>query len=479
MRSTTAFMSEDYLIENGTAHELYKAAKSLPIFDYHCHLSPREICEDRVFHNLAELWLESDHYKWRLMRAAGLPEELVTGGAPGRDKYEAFCSILPAFIGNPVYEWTHLELSRYFGIRLPVCAENAGEIWRKTERAMSDGSFSARSLIARSGVETAITTDDPADTLEYHSRLAAEHLPFGVFPCFRLDSILNIESPEFAAYLRRLENSSGGKISVHSYDDLLALLEARLSFFESRGCRAADVSFAGFPSLVEAGLSIACAAEHADSALSSAAEGRKPEAPDAAAYRFCLLRDLGILFAQNHMVFQMHTGVMRNCSSRLMAAYGRDAGADSVAGPANTDAARLLLDSIESGGRLPRTIVYTLDHSSYYPLATLLGDFQGCGRGQMQLGAAWWFMDHRAGILEQLETVAATGGLGLFNGMLTDSRSFLSYARHDYFRRILCSFIGAKVESGSYPDDRAALSILIEDICHRNAEKFFSGAEQQ
>lgn len=458
-----AFMSDGYLITNPTAERLYSAVRDLPIFDYHCHLVPEEIYSDRKFFNLTELWLAADHYKWRVMRQAGVPERLVTGDAPAREKFDAFAAALPEFVGNPVYHWAHLELKKYFGIVKPLSPATADEIWSETERAMADGSFSARRLIEGSGVKAVVTTDDPADNLSFHEKLAGENLPFAVLPCFRPDKAINIEKDGFAEYLTALGKVCGRNIAMLS--DVLAALADRLDYFVAHGAPAADLSFKNF-----AGTGDVAAAERA---LAKRLVGEVPDERECAEYSFAVTKELAKLFRERDVVMQIHTGVLRNQNGRRFEAIGADCGIDSVGDALDIEAAGRLFDAVEREGGMPRTIVYTLNAPSYYPLATMLGNFAGESRGKLQLGAAWWFMDHRDGIREQLKIFASTGGLGYFNGMLTDSRSFVSYARHDYFRRILCSVLGEWAEAGECPADETLVGIA-RNICYFNAEKFFA-----
>ncbi len=460
----TPFMADSFLLNNLTARKLYKTAASMPIFDYHCHLSPFEIYKDKVFYNLTELWLEGDHYKWRIMRAFGIDEQYITGSAAPKEKFLRFAEALPAFIGNPVYHWAHLELKRYFDIALPICSDNAEKIWSKTLKIMADGSFSAQQLIARSAVKAVVTTDDPSDSLEYHLLLQKEPLPFKVLPCFRPDAAVNIEKEGFAAYIFKLADSANAGIS--DFDSLLGALGKRLDYFCINGAVAADIAIEDFPK----GHGDTSAA---DRALKAALKGEKSLASDIEEYKFALIKALASMFAAKGMVMQLHTGVIRNVNSRRFSALGADTGIDSVGNAIDITAAARLFDSVEREGGLPKTVVYTLNPNSYYPLSTLAGDFAGEVKGKMQLGAAWWFLDHRDGIREQLRILASTGGLGLFNGMLTDSRSFTSYARHDYFRRILCDIIGEWVEKGEYPDDTDMLEKLVKDICYDNAVNYF------
>ncbi len=459
------FFDDNFLLKGDVAVGLYREVRDLPIYDYHCHLSPEEIYLDRRFDDIGCLWLEADHYKWRLMRAAGVDEKYITSSdASYKEKFEQFARILPDFAGNPVYHWAHLELKRYFGITLPICEENAEEIWQRTSRAMADGAFSARRLIVSSGVKTVITTDDPTSDLKYHKLLRAEEDRFEVLPCLRCDNVVNIERSGSAGYLRTLGKTAA--VEIKDFSSLKKALETRVDYFVANGCTAADVSFEDFPrgKFDE---------KAADRCLHAVLGGEKPSAEALADYKFCVLVALASMFEKRDMVMQMHVGVMRNVNTGRYLSVGADCGGDSLANAVDVRAASALLDNIALGG-MPKTVIYTLNPNSYYPLATLLGDFWGGGRGRLQLGAAWWFMDNRDGIREQLRIFANTGGLGLFNGMLTDSRSFVSYARHDYFRRILCSLVGEWIEDGEYPNDAHTVEML-KNICYFNARGFFGG----
>lgn len=456
------FMSKNYLLKGKTAQRLYKIVKDVPIFDYHCHLSVKEIYEDRKFYNLTELWLESDHYKWRVMRSYGVDESFITGNAAPYQKFLAFCQALPDFIGNPVYHWAHLELKKYFGITIAISAHTAKEIWDISVKKMADGSFSARSLIKISNVDTVITTDDPVDDLFYHKALQKENLDFSVLPCFRADRAINIEKNDFSSYIATL--SAFGQID--SMDSLERVLEARIEYFAQSGATASDLSFTDFPKEANSSL--------ANDALLKRIKGEDISCAEQNAYKFEIIFRLAKLFAKHNFVMQIHTGVIRNQNTARYQLLGADCGIDSVANTPNITAAGKLFDKIQLSGGLPKTIVYTLNPSAYYPFSTMLGDFAGDVRGKMQLGAAWWFADHLEGIKEQLKIFAATNGLGLFNGMLTDSRSFVSFARHDYFRRILCTIIAKWIDGGQYPNDKEQLSKLLKNICYHNSKTFFA-----
>ncbi len=463
------FFDDTYLLDSPLAVDLYRRyAKDLPIFDYHCHLSPRDIAEDRVYTNIGQLWLECDHYKWRMMRACGLPERLVTGDASWHDKFVAFAGIMPRIIGSPVYAWAHLELKTYFGIVTPMNAASAEAIWQQANAQMANGAFSARQLILRSNVEALCTTDDPADSLAFHQALAADDsFHVRVLPSFRPDMVVaGLTKPGFAAYLQRL--STAAAMPVATFADLLAAVESRLAFFVKTGCVVSDISLAAFSPVTGT-------RQQAEAAFAAAVAGRPVDAAADAAYQDFMLRWLAGLYRQYGLVMQLHLSAIRNNNTRRFAALGPDCGNDSVGPAVSTAAFGRFLDAVEQEGGLPKTIVYTLNEPQYYELATMIGNFWGDVPGKLQLGAAWWFCDHVDGIRHQLATAAATGALGTFNGMLTDSRSFTSYPRHDFFRRILCSFIAGYVERGEYDPDPAGLQQLIADICVNNARVFFKG----
>lgn len=458
------FFDDDVFLSGDVARKLYAQVAELPIYDYHCHLDPREIYSNRRFDNIGELWLEADHYKWRVMRNFGVSENLVTGNADYKSKFMAFAKALPSFAGNPVYHWAQLELKKYFGITEPLCADNAEDIWNRTKDMMSDGSFCARELIVRSGVDTVVTTDDPLSDLAYHKLLKAEEKRFCVLPCFRPDKAINISAQDFAQYINALSEATG--VEITGVNALMRALGMRLDYFIENGCTVADTSYENFPN---SHFDI----EKADVALQGRFAGK--ESVDEDSYRFAVIAELMKLFARKGIVAQIHTGVVRNQNTKRFEALGADSGIDSVGNALDIVAGARLFDCVERDCGLPRTIVYTLNPNSYYPLATMIGDFAGESKGKMQLGAGWWFMDHRDGIREQLKIFANTSGIGVFNGMLTDSRSFVSYARHDYFRRILCSVVGEWVDDGEYPLEFAKQ--LVEDISYFNAKTYFGGAK--
>ncbi len=460
------FFDDRYLLDSDTAAQLYNDyAKDLPIYDYHCHLSPKDIAEDRVYENIGELWLECDHYKWRMMRACGVPEEKITGSASWHDKFIAFASIMPRIIGSPVYHWAHLELKVYFDIVMPMNEKSAEEIWEKANAKMADGSFSARKLIAGSNVEALCTTDDPADTLEYHKAIAADNsFPVKVLPSFRPDMICTgLMNKGFVDYLAKLETVSG--MEVKDFDSFLAAVESRLDFFVENGCKVSDISLGSLADKT-------ATYEEAKAAFETVLKGGAVTPAESDAYCDYMLRRMAKGYAAKGMAMQLHFSAIRNNNTARFAALGADCGNDSVGPAISVAALGRFLDAIEKDGGLPKTIVYTLNEAQYYELATMIGNFWGEVPGKLQLGAAWWFCDHVEGIKNQLKMATASGALGTFNGMLTDSRSFTSYPRHDFFRRILCSYIAGFVDRGEYDPDGDGLKKLVTDICIDNIRNY-------
>ena len=458
-----AFMDRDFLLRSSTARRLYhELAEGLPIIDYHCHLSPREIWEDRRFDNVARLWLGGDHYKWRLMRSAGVDERFITGEAPDREKFQKWAETLALAVGSPLYHWSHLELRRYFGYEGILNGETAGEVWTLCNEKLRQSGMSARGLIERSGVRVLCTTDDPADSLEWHQKLAAEGaFPVRVLPSFRPDRALGIEKADYLDYLARL----GG---IGSFAQLTAALGERLDFFVGCGCRVSDHGLAAVP--------FAPASEaEIEAIFSRRLMGELPTASEEKQFKTALLLALGREYRRRGIVMQLHFGVKRDLSRRLYRTVGADAGADAIGDAVPIGELAAFLGALDETDELPRTILYSLNPNDNAAIETVMGAFQsGECVGKLQHGSAWWFNDHRRGMAEQLSSLAAEGYLAGFVGMLTDSRSFLSYARHEYFRRILCDLLGSWVEEGEFPNDERALRAIVEGVCYKNAERYFS-----
>lgn len=456
-------MNKDCLLENAAARELYKSVSALPIIDYHCHLSPREIFENKPFTDIGELWLSADHYKWRLMRSCGISEEYITGGAPMREKFRAYAGALEFAAGNPLYLWSHMELSRYFGIDTPLSRKNADMIWEKANDHIRRTGLSPRKLICDSGVELICTTDDIADSLEWHARLAAHGgQGFTVLPSFRTDNVFLMKSPGYTAYLARLSGSAG--VEVNSLKSLKEACIRRLDHFTAHGCVFTDVGIPFFPDT-------AAPEREAERIFARVLAGEDISEREYKA----LVGNLYLFFACEYkrrgLVMQLHLAVYRNANSALFRALGADCGGDTVGNAIDGTALIRMLDAMNGAGALPQTVLYTLNPANAAQIASVAGAFPG-----VRLGAAWWFCDHKRGIIEQLETIAENGSVGEFLGMLTDSRSFLSYARHDYFRRILCTLIGDWVEKGEYNADSAVK--LAERICCGNIRALIASARK-
>jgi len=465
-----SFMGRNFLLTTETAKALFhRYAEKLPIIDYHCHVSPKEIAEDRQIPNIAELWLGGDHYKWRAMRTCGIPEKYVTGDASDYEKFKAYAKIMPSLIGNPLYHWSHLELRRYFGIEDILSEDTADKIWEETSEKLADPSMSVRNLIRQSGVELLCTTDDPADSLEYHKLLAADDsFATKVLPAFRPDKCFNINKPGLAAYYEKLGAASG--VEIKDVDSLKEALSRRIDFFDKMGCRTADHGLDEFGMFVKP--NTYAANQALETALAS--DGRDVTMEQLCVLKCEMLTFLAGEYAKRGWVMQLHMGVARNTNSAMWKKLGPDTGFDTV-GFTNIPAIIELLDRMENGAGLPRTILYSIDPTANGAIGSVLGAFQTSGDGfpKVMQGSAWWFNDSIDGMREQMKSLANLSAFGKFLGMLTDSRSFTSYPRHEYFRRILCDLVGGWVEDGLYPFDPEALATLICDICYNNTKDFF------
>ncbi len=455
-----AFMDRDFLLSSETAKHLYHDyAAAQPIIDYHCHLDPKEIWEDRCFDNITQVWLGGDHYKWRLMRSAGVEERYITGDASDREKFQKWAETLGLAIGNPLYHWSHLELRNYFGYQGVLNGDTAEEVWQLCNEKLK--TLSARKLILSSRVRALCTTDDPADSLEWHKKLAAdESFPVKVLPSFRPDKALGIEKPDYLDYLSRLGD-------IGSFAALKEKLIERLDYFVSLGCRVSDHGMESVPYA-------SATMDEVEAIFRKRLAGEIPTAWEQKQFKTALLLELGREYHRLGVVMQLHFGVIRDNSHRVFRALGPDAGIDSIGDQPSIKELAAFLGALDDTDELPRTILYSLNPNDNAALVTVMGAFQtGETVGKVQHGSAWWFNDHRSGMVDQLTTLAADGYLAGFVGMLTDSRSFLSYARHEYFRRILCELIGGWVENGEYPSDEKALRQIVEGICFGNAEQYF------
>ena len=455
------FMDKDFLLDSPTARHLYHDfAAAMPIIDYHCHLIPREIYEDRQFENITQVWLGGDHYKWRLMRSFGVDEKYITGDATDREKFQKWAETLSLAIGNPLYHWSHLELRRFFGYEGILNGDTAEAVWTLCNEKLRQPDFSARNLILRSNVKVICTTDDPADSLEWHQKIQADGFPVKVLPSFRPDKAMNLEKPEYLDYLQKL----GGP---RSYGELVKVLQEKLAFFVSLGCRVSDhaVESVPFAPATEAEL---------EAIFQKRLAGETPTALEQKQFKTGLLLMLGRCYAKYGVAMQLHYGCIRDNNRYIYNLLGPDTGVDSIGDPSPLKELVGLLNALVETNQLPRTILYSLNPTENAAIGTVIGCFQGPeARGKLQHGSAWWFNDHEKGMLDQMTTLAAEGHLATFVGMLTDSRSFLSYTRHEYFRRLLCNLIGGWVERGEFPDDEKALRTIVEGICYRNALGYF------
>ncbi|MGG1635248.1 glucuronate isomerase [Paenibacillus sp. NRS-1760] len=463
------FMDDHFLLSNETAIKLYHDfAKDMPIIDYHCHLSPQQIFENKSFENITEAWLYGDHYKWRAMRANGVEERFVTGGEGVTDyeRFEAWAKTVPQTIGNPLYQWSHLELRRYFGIYELINEKNAPSIWEQVNAKLATGQFKARDLVNMSKVEVICTTDDPVDSLEYHIAIKAlDDFNVQVLPSFRPDKALEINRPTFLEWVGKLEEAAA--TTIDSYDALLDALEARVKFFAEVGCKVSDhaLDYVAYAETTKA---------DAAAIFAKALNKETVSLEEEKQYKTFTLLFLGRLYAERGWAMQFHINAARNNSSRMFGKLGPDTGFDSINDSDVAYPLTRLLDALDMDDALPKTIVYSLNAKDNDVLGSIIGSFQGGGvPGKIQLGSAWWFNDTKNGMLDQMNTLANQGLLSRFVGMLTDSRSFLSYTRHEYFRRLLCNLLGEWVENGEAPEDMELLGQMVQNISYRNAKAYF------
>lgn len=464
----TPFMNKDFLLKSETSKMLYhEHAAKMPIIDYHCHINPMEIYEDRKYNNITEVWLGGDHYKWRAMRSCGVPEYYVTGGASPEEKFQKWAEAMPNLIGNPLYHWTHLELQRYFGITEPLNGKNAMEIYKKCNEILARPDMTVRGIIRKSNVKLICTTDDPADDLRAHELLAKDPtVPAVVLPAFRPDKAMRADKADFPQYVARLEGVVG--YPINSLADMKRALAERIAYFDERGCSVSDH-----------GLDCCFCEIMDDSALDEIfARAKRGEAitqKEQNAYHTALLIAVGKEYYKRGWVLQLHFGCLRDNSAKMFRKLGPDTGYDAVNDAPNGWGLSHLLSVLEDSDALGRTIVYSLNPSDNAMVGSIIGAFQteSALPGQIQQGSAWWFNDNKTGMEEQMRSLMNLGAMGTFNGMLTDSRSFLSYTRHEYFRRILCNLFGQLVEDGEYPADLDSLGQMVENISYYNTLHYF------
>ncbi len=461
------FMDQNFLLRTECARKLYHDfAEHMPILDYHCHISPQEIAQDKQFTDITEVWLGGDHYKWRQMRSNGVDEAYITGDAPARDKFQKWAETLEKLIGNPLYHWSHLELQRFFGYYGHLNSETAEEVWQLCNAKLQEPQMSVRGLIRQAGVTLLCTTDDPADTLEWHDKIR-EDVSFDtqVLPAWRPDKSLNVDAPAFADYIRQLEAASG--ITVKTFSDLKDALKNRMEHFHQRGCLLSDHGL-DYVMYTPAGDA------EAEAVFQKGLRGEPLTPTGIAGYKTILMLFLGREYHRLGWVMQLHYGCRRNNNSRMFDRTGPDTGFDCISSYAPADQLAGFLNALSVTDELPKTILYSLNPNDNAVIDSVIGCFQDASAvGKLQHGSAWWFNDHKAGMIEQMTSLANMGMLANFVGMLTDSRSFLSYTRHEYFRRILCDLIGGFVEEGEYPYDEKVLEKIVKGICYENAVRYF------
>ena len=462
-----AFLNENFLLTNPTAITLYeKYASKMPIIDYHCHIPAKDIAEDVVFHNITEIWLGGDHYKWRLMRAAGIEEKYITGDASDYDKFTSYVSALETAIGNPLYHFSHLELKNYFDYNGIICQDNAVEIWEHTNKVFAEKRISARSLMLMSNVKVICTTDDPVDSLEYHKAIADDaSFDIKVLPSFRPDRAMLIRKPDYASYIGQLATVSG--IAISNVASLKEALVSRLDFFVSNGCRVTDhgLDFVPYKEKTDADI---------EAIFAKAMKSDICSLDEESAFQTYIMKFLFAEYTKRGLVAQLHYGCSRNNNSAAFNKLGADTGFDCIGSQVPYDQLIKFLDSANDNNALPKTILYSLNPNDNAIIDTIMACFQdSSARCKLQHGSAWWFNDHYEGMRAQLKSLMALGCLGNFVGMLTDSRSFLSYTRHEYFRRILCQKLGEEVERGEIPNDLKWLGQIVEDISYNNAKRYF------
>jgi len=465
MRNT---FSEELFLTNATGKHLYdEYAKGMPIIDYHCHLLPQEIYENKQFTNLGEMWLAHDHYKWRAMRTFGIDERLITGDADFREKFKALASIMPELIGNPLYIWCALELKRFFDIDEPLCADNADDIFDRTKALIVEKRMCPRWCMEHSNVEFVCTTEDPLDELTYHKMLqkdASFHVK--VLSAFRPDKAMNCEKAPFSGYLPQLE--AAAQMKIQSFSDLIAALEKRLQVFKGIGSMVSDAGLDNF-------IWREATEEELDAILAKARGGGELTNAEVDQFRSAFLLRMGRVYARNGFVMQIHIGALRNANTAMSVKLGPDTGYDCADSAGDVRSLAALMDALNTEGNLPKTILYPLNAADAEPYAILAAAFcKGPERGHVQLGAPWWFSDQAYGIQRQFEAVANLYPLSLSVGMLTDSRSFLSYPRHELYRRVLCNYLGGLVERGEYFSEEKYLKKIIEDVCYNNVKAFFN-----
>lgn len=461
------FMDQDFLLSNDSAKSLFHTyAEKMPVVDYHCHINPQEIFEDRKFDTITQVWLGGDHYKWRQMRSNGVDERYITGDATDREKFQKWAETLSKLIGNPLYHWSHLELQRYFGYTGYLNGDTAEEVWNLCNEKLHDASMSARNIIKQSNVTVICTTDDPADTLEWHHKIAADSsFDTKVLPAWRPDKAMNVEKPDFASYIAKLSTVSG--MEIKDFASLKAALINRMEFFKNQGCSVSDHA-------LEYVMYVPADDAELEAIFAKGLSGETISKDDELKYKTAFMLFAAKEYNRMGWVMQLHYGCKRDNNAMMFETIGADTGYDCINNYAPSAQMADFLNDLSATNEIPKTIIYSLNPNDNASIGTILGCFQSDYPGKIQQGSAWWFNDHKTGMTEQMTSLANLGCLGNFIGMLTDSRSFLSYTRHEYFRRILCELIGGWVDNGEYPDDQKALKEIIEGISYNNAIKYFN-----
>ena len=460
------FLNENFLLQNATAEELYHDfAKNLPIIDYHNHLPPDEIANNKKFSTITEVWLQGDHYKWRAMRANGIDEKYITGKTGDKEKFLKWAETVPYTMRNPLYHWTHLELQRYFGIT-DLLSEKTGEkIFAATNAALQTADYSVKGLLQKMKVEVVCTTDHPTDSLDFHKNEKNEIGDLKMLPTFRPDKFVVVDNPDFLIFLEKMEEIIGKEIST--FDHLMSALEDRINFFDALGCQLADHGLSQL-------FAVELTRENLNKILQKRKENKKIGKEESAVFQMVMLHELGKIYHEKKWTMQFHLGVIRNNNSRLLQLVGADVGCDSIGDFEQAAGLSSFLNRLDAEGKLTKTILYNLNPRDNELFATMMGNFNdGTIAGKIQWGSAWWFLDQKDGMEKQLNTLSNMGLLSRFVGMLTDSRSFLSFPRHEYFRRILCNLIGMDVHNGELPNDIKWLGNMVENICYRNAKEYF------
>jgi glucuronate isomerase len=467
MEIMNSFITEDFLLQTDFAKRLYhNFAKDLPIIDYHNHLSPEDIATNRQFDNCSQVWLAGDHYKWRAMRALGIDEKYITGDASDEEKFHKWAGAVPYTLRNPLYHWTHLELERYFGITELLTEKNAAATYEKTNDLLQQSSHSTLGLLQQQNVELLCTTDDPIDSLEHHKSIKEQRLSPKVLPTFRPDKAFGVGNAiSYNAYLSQLENVTGN--SINDYDALLVALENRVDYFHQNGCRLADYGLEQIYHSTTADFNL-------DTLFQEVRNGKQLSVPQVQYFAGKVMLELSKMYHKCGWAQQFHVGAIRNNNKRLLTQLGPDTGFDSIGDFSHAVTISGYLNELDSTNQLAKTIIYNLNPSDNEMIATMVGNFNdGTIRGKVQYGAAWWFLDQKDGMEKQLNTLSSLGVLSTFVGMLTDSRSFLSFPRHEYFRRILCNLLGNDVVNGELPADEQWLGKIVSDICYHNAVNYF------